>query len=338
MPKAIKDDPLYQSYTAAIKQRLNSQCHETMPSILHGLEKMGFHFSLSSIKDTLNPSNSTLNTVLVIALCKYWGIDSAAIFAEPDAIISSSDLTGSTGSDEKFEPIRDKNYEGTFYCYLYPRNNICDELWPATLEIHIYEQTSRATFVVTEQNSYQTAKKKQKTFTGIPYYSRVSNTVLMLLRSDFGSYCFISFKYEPYNGGRLYYRTAIFVSYSVNTAKIPRMQKLVLLDHKASDDNYDFIRGLLKMTNNHVVIRTEDLRRLCDANPDIRKFCEKFKTDLNRNKHECYIFDEHTLTSPFRPLTEQDTLDLFVILNDSLSGFFVETQVPEIIPGLSKSF
>ncbi len=338
MPKAIKDDPLYQSYTAAIKQRLNSQCQESMPSILHGLEKMGFHFSLSSIKDTLNPSNTTLNTVLVIALCKYWGIDSATIFAEPDAIVSSSDLTGNTADNAKFEPIRDKNYEGTFHCYLYPRNNICDDLWHATLEIHVYEQTSRATFIITEQNSYQTAKKKTKTFTGIPYYSRVSNTVLMLLRSDFGSYCFISFKYEPYNVGRLYYRTAIFVSYSVNTAKTPRMQKLVLLGHPASPENYPFIRGLLKMTNNHVVIRTEDLNHLSETNPDIRKFCDKFQSVLERNKHECYVFDENTLAAPFRPLAEEDTLNLFAILNDSLSGFFVETQVPEIIPGLSKSF
>ena len=337
MPKAIKDDPLYQSYTAAIKQRLNAHCQESVPSILHALEKMGFHFSHSSIRDTLNPANSTLNTVLVIALCKYWQIDPAAIFLEPDAVLSPDDLARKTALGEKFEPIRDRDYEGTFFCYLYPRNNICDELWPATLEIHIFDHTSKATLVITEQNNYPTSKKKQKTFSGIPYYSRVSDTVLMLLRSDFGSYCFISFKYEPYNGGRLYYRTATFVSYSINTAKTPRMQKMLLLDHKASPENYGKLRGLLKMNNNQVVIRRADLEYLCSIDPGIQEFCDTYKTQLERNRHECYIFDEHALTPPFRHMTEQDLLKFYSVMDYSLSGFFVETQVPDIIPELSKS-
>ena len=340
MPKSIKDDPLYQDYTKKIKERLNAKRNdETIPHILKGLNDMGFHFSTSSVQDTLNLNNATLNTVLVIALCKYWGIDSSTIFAEPDAIIDTDDLTASVAMGEKFEPLRDKTYEGEFFCYLYPKKNYCDKLWTASLKIHIYEQSSKVTYTIAESDDINASSPpKVKIFTGIPYYSKISNTIFMLLHNDFGSYLFISFKYEPYYNGYLYYRTATFVSYTIDIEKHPRIQKMILLAHKADEKNFKYIRGLLKMDTEHITIRVEDLKSLAKQDPDIKSFYEKFYNDLERNRHDCYIFNQATLMTPFKEFEPKDFLAFYAINNHSLSNFFTETKVPRIICGLSKDF
>lgn len=340
MPRSIKDDPLYEAYTKKIKERLNAKRKdETIPQILKGLNAMGFNFSIRSISDTLNLNNSTLNTVIVIALCKYWDIDSSIIFAEPDAIIDTDDLAASVAMGENFEPLRDKTYEGEFFCYLYPRKNYCDELLTASLKIHIYEESSRVIFTISESDElFKSATPKGKTLTGIPYYSKASNTILMLLHNDFGIYFFISFKYEPYYHGHLYYRTATFISYTIDIERSPRIQKMVLLAHKAEEKNLKYIRGLLKLNTEHITIRVEDLKNLAKQDPDIKTFYEKFYEDLERNRHDCYIFNQSTLITPFKKFEPQDFLTFYAINDHSLSNFFTETKVPRIVCGLSKKF
>ena len=132
-PIRINENPKYSEDKAiqniAIKKRLARFYREleerpSIYSLQRILAKMedGFVASYNTLNDMLSesPSPTTPNLHLVLALCRYWNLDYATIFAP-----ASQDRKPVPSSDalaENLTILNDRKYFGKFYGYMYTKN------------------------------------------------------------------------------------------------------------------------------------------------------------------------------------------------------------------------
>lgn len=343
MPKREKNDPKYFEQVAEIKRRLNQKCpiledgvQEGISSIVKGLNYKGYNFSRSMVEGTLNQRTSSLNTIVVLALCEYWNIDIKYIFSnlEGDSSQEMDEVTYFKPSKD-FIIVDDQAYLGDYYCYMYSRDNGSRTLWFARLNLSRLDHTTTAKLVITERDHAGNVTG-EKILEGIPYISAISNNILVILKDQLGSFAVMTMSYSPYLSGQMNYRLASFLSYSLEHVKLPRMQKAVILRHEAKEENFEQILGLLKMEQGHVLIRKEDFDALVAEHRELQIFKDDYGKIIEANKFEFYCFSNDMLRSVVKEYEQKDEKNLLLIKSKSIEPFYIEVPLDGSIRELAK--
>lgn len=142
----VNENPNYSENKAlqniAIKKRLATFYRELedRPSIYRlqkALAEMkdGFLASYNTLNDVLseNPSSTTPNLHLVLALCRYWNLDYATILAP--ASEDRKPIPSPNALAENLIILNDNKYFGKFYGYMYTKNLKRKEIIKFTLQI-----------------------------------------------------------------------------------------------------------------------------------------------------------------------------------------------------------
>lgn len=257
----------------AIKRRLASYYTslEERPSI-YALQRNlsnhpdGFSVSYTTLNDLLSeePTSTTPNLHLVIALCRYWNLDYAAILAPASSNVK---ITASDTIHTKYlTTLNDNGYFGTFYGYLYSKNQKRAEILDFTLSFApngdstIAKLTIHSTpeLVNGEQIEYQA------TYTGIPLLISRKNVIVMTLTDENGDFYILFMDYRHYNLNELglYYRKGIAVTAETESNK-PLLCNFVLFQNEVpKTKREEFIPGLLPLTSDYFWIKEKDLKEL----------------------------------------------------------------------------
>ncbi len=328
----------------AIKQKLLTRFNAEGISYNKLLEELNnrynFNLQYNTLRKTISmEQTSTFDAMCLVALCKYWNINLSYLFASSDSNTDENEDILAYISGEPFEYLNDPAYEGTFHCYTYPRSNSHDDaIWKGILRITISKKHAEAYLEIHETND-DGASPKIKKFWGTAVYAKTPRNIILYLRSPFGSYCFINFLYVPYNNnGKMYYRTATFTSCTINGPKYPRMQKMIILDHEASPENLKYIKGLLKIDTESIMIPVDDFDCICRSHEEVANFKIKFENELSVSHYDCYIFDPLNFKSRIKSITDDDMKALMILSGYSLSPNYTELNIHDKIPSLSQDF
>lgn len=81
-------------------------------------DEQNFELNYDTLRKTLSPQGYTLDFFCVLALCRYWKLDTAYILSSPDNEIKPMPAVESTLDSGKYIVLNDRDYLGTYYGYL----------------------------------------------------------------------------------------------------------------------------------------------------------------------------------------------------------------------------
>ena len=267
-PIRINENPKYSEDKAiqniAIKKRLARFYREleerpSIYSLQRILAKMddGFVASYNTLNDMLSesPSPTTPNLHLVLALCRYWNLDYATIFAP-----ASQDRKPVPSSDalaENLTILTDRKYFGKFYGYMYTKNIKRKEIIKFTLQIDSFADSTLAKLITYSNPEKVSGEMVEHTaiYKGIPVLIPKKKIITMTLTDDEGQFYSFFFDYRAYNVEKLYYRKGIAITSESESDK-PLLCNFVLFQNELSKEKCKkFIPGLLPLSGNGSVGR-----------------------------------------------------------------------------------
>lgn len=267
-PIRINENPKYSEDKAiqniAIKKRLARFYREleerpSIYSLQRILAKMddGFVASYNTLNDMLSesPSPTTPNLHLVLALCRYWNLDYATIFAP-----ASQDRKPVPSSDalaENLTILNDRKYFGKFYGYMYTKNIKRKEIIKFTLQIDSFADSTLAKLITYSNPEKVSGEMVEHTaiYKGIPVLIPKKKIITMTLTDDEGQFYSFFFDYRAYNVEKLYYRKGIAITSESESDK-PLLCNFVLFQNELSKEKCKkFIPGLLPLTDDYFIIK-----------------------------------------------------------------------------------
>jgi len=336
-------------YIISIKEKLNNYVDEyikktgkTLNNIHKDLEKKGFTFTYNTIKNTLDIGKLTLNTLVIVELCEYCNIDINEIFSKNNNHNNSDFLIP---NEENFIPLMDPKYAGTYYCYFFRPVQFETGLDKGILTINIDDNSSDVKFElkISRKNIDNEEIQISKFFYGVPYLSKKFNNILIFLTSPIGEYYFMTIDYKYYVNLGMYFRIGSFCTYNSENDHPPLFEKIVLCRKELSDENRDYIYGLLNLNNEKIMIKRNHLENLCNQNDLINKFFQTFKNILENQLHNCYIFGEKQILEFFNlnstdiDMNKEDIIRAILILRKhSLSPERITVKDLDEIPHIIK--
>lgn len=111
------------AYIDRIKQRLNEKLEESgmkKSELYARAQDMGFSFSDKALYNAFNYSETSLNSLVIIAICKVLHINPSWLFSEPDHLVSFSDYSYNDISGvDLYTVLTDSHYMHEYYCYTF---------------------------------------------------------------------------------------------------------------------------------------------------------------------------------------------------------------------------
>ena len=351
----ITENPKYSLDKAeqnkAIKQRLanyyKSLDENTRPSIYalqHALKDHpdGFAVSYTTLNDLLTEASSdtTPNLHLVIALCRYWHLDYAAILApaSQDVEISPS----AKALTEHISVLKDDGYFGTFYGYMYLKNIKHAEITRFTLSINPNGDSSSAKLTVqsTSENVNGDRIDYQETYTGVPFLVSRKDIIFMTLTDENGQFYTLFLDYRHYNLDKLYYRKGIAVTAESESSK-PLLCNYVLFQSRVSKEKQkELIPGLLPLTGDSFWVKEKELIELA-SDEEMSAFFHDYGHNWQHSKETMYrISISHVLTSILDDTDEAEqfrVMKALLRLNEKAQApVRIEYENPDGMPGFAK--
>ena len=277
---------------------------ENRPSIYSLQQKLadmpgGFEISYNTLNDILSErrTDSAPNIYAVLALCRYWHLDYAAILAPPETrIVPTPSLSSLI---EKTRILDDSGYFGLFHGYLYTRNLNRHEIIPFDLNINRNGISVLATMTTFSNPDDVNGNiiPYDVCYEGVPLILTRTNSIFVVLTNIDGYSYILYFDYRHYNMGDLYYRKGIAIT-TDSTSDKPLLENFVLFRNNITDEKVkSFVPGLLSIIDDSFIITQEAMEELA-KDKDMASFFNDYSYNWETKAISGYkILPNHVLES-----------------------------------------
>lgn len=345
---------LKKKHIMQIKNRLNAA--KTDYEKLHNIQTLSFRKLHELLKNTYGefdtPSIPTLTSIFdltkdtktdvtltyVVQLAKFFNKSLSYILALPDDSDTSLDPLEKIEYGDDASSVTDPHYHGDFVCYMlrstYAPEDIKDKRKVDTLRDN--DTIIKADLSISYENDLSTAKmtihNTRKEFNNeVQYFDSTlkgnailinssQNIILSLVSANNRPYT-IMFDYEPFDNGLVYYREAAVLTNSGGRKKLPHFFKMIILRKEVDSKDYEYIRGLLSLNVDNVVISKKKFDELCESNEIVKNFSLEYSDYLSLQEKTFYTIPESLFELNFdSPLSfESFKKALLILRNNSYS-------------------
>ena len=333
------------TYIDRIKQRLNEKLEGSgmkKAELYARTQEMGFSFSDKALYNVFNYSETSLNSLVVIAVCKVLHINPSWLFSEPDSLESFSEYSKEyrLGAD-LYAALTDPHYMHEYHCYmLKPTYN---KLYQSCVLSMKKTGEDKSIAVLTISDEYMRMGVKEhftNVFTGVPVLCKTESVVYVVFTNNLGYMQFLCFDYAPYRRAEMYFRMGLMVV--VNPAiKVPQVQKMIISGRKLKPEELYYAEGLLKVSDDRIILTEEGLEEILEEyseNELMQQFQQDFMPLFKLLKYPCYILNEKEIISySGSRLSEKERMRAIMLLKSrSLQPREVNMKVNEALPRMIK--
>ncbi len=238
--------------------------------------------------------------------------------AQMEAYLAEAPIAVVKRGAKHHRPFRDPAYSGKFHVYLYRATR--DSLYESgTLEIKSEDLQNPSISLHLEYAMDQRAhgEKGDNTYRGMPVESPDEKCVYALMEGKKHELAFLCFAYEPFQSGDMYYRSGLLLRATPRT-KTPQVQKIVITAHELSEDTMPYVKGVLAISGERIVLTDSQLQHFLDACKDyawMPEFERGILPFIKARAQTCYCFDEGELLAySLSQLSKQDRLRILLAL------------------------
>lgn len=333
------------AYIDRIKQRLNEKLEESgmkKAELYARTQDMGFSFSDKALYNAFNYSETSLNSLVVIAICKVLHINPSWLFSEPDNLASFSsyseeDLSGA----DLYTVLTDSHYMHEYYCYTFrPTYGVLYQSCWLSME-KTGEDKSLAVLKISDEYTRLGVKESfTNVFTGVPVLCKADNVVYIVFTSDLGYMQVLCFDYAKYKRADMYFRMGLLVLVNPAT-KTPQFQKLIISSRELEPEELPYAEGLLRVSGDRIVLTREGMEEVFQEYSDhelMNQFRKDFMPLFQLLKHQCYILNEREIISySASRLSEKERMRAIMLLKTkSLQPCEINMKICEILPRMIK--
>ena len=164
-------------------------------------KESGFDIAYNTLKVAITRPNNdasldtTINLYAVIALCRYFHLDTAYVLSPPNTSVPPVTLTQGFANSSKFHVLNDDKYCGFFHGYFYSPNQRSTEIIHFTLNISNPGENCSAVLTYYGYPVSPSGERQEdiRHFYGTPVFSTVSSNIYILLTNDSGDFYFMYF-------------------------------------------------------------------------------------------------------------------------------------------------
>lgn len=333
------------NYIYQIKHRLNEKLEESgirKADLYVKTQEMGFSFSDKALYNAFNYSETSLNSLVLIAICQVLHISASWLLAEPDdAFLPPDCINPCKSGNNMYTILTDPHYMQTYYCYTYK---------PTYKRLYLHceltmektgEDKAIAVLKICDLYSRQgNAEKFTNIFTGVPVWCKAEEVVYIVFTNDFGYMNFLCFDYVKYKRTDMYFRIGLFVTVNPVT-KTPQFQKIILSLREYEAEELPYVEGLLRASSDEIILTEESMEELFEEYAD-QKTMQQFRKDFmplfRLLEHKCYIINEKEIISySASRLNEQERMKAIMLLKKkSRQPVDVNVKADEALPRLMK--
>lgn len=326
-----------------VKKRLNEKLNESgmkKTELYIKTQDMGFSFSDKALYNAFNYSETSLNMLVVIAICKVLHINYSWLFSEPNNLESFSGyLKENISGADLYVPLTDAHYMHTYYCYTFqPTYNKLYRHCELSME-----KTGDGKSIAVLKISYvynRCGKKEDCTnvFTGTPILCKADDVVYIVFTSNIGYVQLLCFNYIQYRRADMYFRSGALILVNPIT-KTPQFQKIIMSSRELDVKELPYVEGLLRISGDSIIVTEDSMEQLLKDDLEC-KLMEQFRKDFmpffQLLKHNCYIVNEREILSySASRLSETQRLKAIMLLKrKSLQPCDVNVKVADALPRL----
>lgn len=332
-------------YIDRIKRRLNEKLEESglkKAELYARTQDLGFSFSDKALYNAFNYSETSLNSLVLIAICNVLHINPSWLFSEPDSLASFSSYSKDyiSGAD-LYTVLTDSRYMHEYYCYTFrPTYDTLYQSCRLSLE-KTGEEKSRAVLKISDEYIRLGVKENfTNVFTGVPVLCKADGVVYIVFTSDLGYMQFLCFDYAKYRRAEMYFRMGVLIVVNPVT-KTPQVQKLIISSRELEPEEMPYAEGLLRISNDRIVLTEENMEEMFEEYSDqelMKQFRKDFMPLFKLLGHQCYILNEKEILSySASRLSERDRMRAIMLLkNKSLQPREINMKIYEALPRLMK--
>lgn len=266
-------------------------------------DKYGYEINYETLNNTLNLSKpKSLDTICVIALCRYFNLDTAFVLSEPNNPNSEIYTNENQFVSERFAILSDPKYLGDYYGYFYsPKktNNLINNF-----HLKINKEYGKAVARLTiNYHSYKDngqLKQGEKELIGTPIMVKPSNIYIVFTEGK-GQFILFSFSYVLYNENTLYFRRGAMITQGRDAARHPLMQSFVMLNKELSQENIEqYIPGFLLLYDTDFHLPAHKLKELSKNHPEVARIFDEFGYIFQANQELYYKVNETQILASVR--------------------------------------
>lgn len=308
----------------AIKDRLNNEFKKysdmggTINSLLRQLnDQQKYELNYDTLRKTLSPNGHTLDFFCVLALCRYWKLDTAYILSPPDNEVKPMPAVESQLNSGKYVVLNDTDYLGTYYGFLLSNKPNYSDLQHMCLTIENTSGGFVATLTIEGEVRRPDSKKSvKKQLHGTPILSTFNNNISILMTDDIGNLFFIYTEYKPYLSQGVYYRKGVAVTSGATSEREPVMQTFVLFDRPVPEEKMAYIPGLLLPPQNAFSVTQDSMEQLKADQPLLEQFFEEFSYLLEHNQEMTYLINETVILAERSAMSKEDRIRALLLLKE----------------------
>ena len=303
--------------------------------ILAKLDNHDISISEQTFDSLFDPTSnrSSIDITAVVYLCQLLDLDIAQVLAFPEETIVDMEKTSKYNNfvNSHFKILDDWSYNGTFYFYIfkysgmdssfhqeYP-DSLCktEDLIQGKLVFDIKESSGSTATLSYEQMIPQLDKSIvpiKKTATCIPMVSTSNDNVyLNFVDNDCKTYQIVFDKQTFYSGG-CYFRIAGMFIESSDSKHLPMFQKMLLVRTPLQAKQYCYIKGILNLNQETVIISPKKLSDLAEEDSEIKKFVECYGQKIDAYKKELLIFNKNMILSDNSEMSKESRASVLLKL------------------------
>ena len=325
----------------AVKKRLYQKYNQFTANggtlyALHQIlnNEQDFELNYDTLRKTLNPDSTTLDFFCVLALCRYWKLDTAYILSSPENTEMPMPSAESMTDSIKFKVLDDPAYLGTYYGFLFSNKKDNSDLHRLCLKIELSQDGSFAAALTVESSvvGQEGVRPLKKELHGVPILSTFNSNISITLTDDIGNFFFLYMNYQKYITPRVFYRKGIAVTSAATDEREPVMQSFVLFDRPVPEEKLCFIPGLLFPPQDSCPITEESLRALKEGYPIVAQLTEEFDYMIKEHRETVYDINEASILAEKSSMSKEDRLKALALLKEkalAANQFFFSSNLTE---------
>lgn len=291
----------------AIKKRLNDAVDKINISTNKLKDelnnKYGYEINYETLNNTLNSSKpKSLDMICVIALCRYFNLDTAFVLSEPNNPNSEIYTNENQFVSERFAILSDPKYFGDYYGYFYsPKktNNLIDD-FHLEIKKEYGKTVARLTINYHSYKNNGQLKQSKKELMGTPIMVKPSNIYIVFTEGK-GQFILFSFSYIVYNENKLYFRRGAMITHGRDAARQPLMQSFVMFNKKLSQQDVEqYVPGFLLLYDTVFHLSVRKLEELSKNHPEVAYIFDEFGYIFKANQEQYYKVNETQILASVR--------------------------------------
>lgn len=229
--------------------------------------------------------DKTINLYAVIALCRYYHLDTAYVLSPPGTATPPMSPVSELIESSKFFVLDDPKYCGLFHGYLFVPNQRREEFMRFDLEIRKTESscTAKMTYYGFSNDPGSEKREDTRILYGTPICSAVSSNIFILFTNDTGDFYFMYYDRRHFRSTNLYFRRGLIATSSTIGGYEPLFQSFVLFSRKLEPEKEVYVKGLLAL-NQTFYVSKDVLTQMCEAYPVVNEFCKANASILKRDR------------------------------------------------------